>query len=62
MQQSQSQIIRRPKSAISELLINTHAHVNLAIIYSFTGNFAMAKQVLDTHLLLLYCGVLVYAV
>lgn len=45
-----------------ELLINTQAHINLAILYSFTGNFAMAKQVLDTHLLLLYCGILVFAV
>jgi len=45
-----------------ELLINTQAHINLAIIYSFTGNFAMAKQVLDTQLLLLYCGILVYSV
>jgi hypothetical protein len=47
---------------VGELLINTHAHVNLSIIYSFTGNFVMAKQVLDTHLLLLYCGILVYAI
>lgn len=45
-----------------ELLINTQAHINMAIIYSFTGNFALAKQVLDTHLLLLYCGILVFAV
>lgn len=45
-----------------ELLINTQAHINLAIIYSFTGNFAMAKEVLDTHLLLLYCGILIFAV
>jgi len=104
MQNSQSQIIRRPKAAISlssinvfhlrnplvvawwslvypgfghlrlqsltkgvflfvgELLINTQAHLNLAIIYSFTGNFAMAKQILDTNLLLLYCGILTYSV
>ncbi len=47
---------------VGELLINTHAHINLAIIYSFTGHFAMAKQVLDTRLLLLYCGILVFAV
>ncbi|MEN6391636.1 MAG: hypothetical protein ABFD04_14585 [Syntrophomonas sp.] len=45
-----------------ELFINTQAHINLAILYSFTGNFAMAKQVLDTHLLLLYCGILVFSV
>jgi hypothetical protein len=45
-----------------ELLINTQAHINLAIIYSFTGNFLVAKQVLDARLLLLYCGILVYSV
>jgi hypothetical protein len=104
MKNEQSQIVRRPKSAISgyslnvfhlrnplvvawwslvypgfghirlvsigkgmflflgELLINTQAHLNLAILYSFTGNFAKAKQVLDTRLLLLYCGILIYSV
>ncbi|PKM78397.1 MAG: hypothetical protein CVU90_02550 [Firmicutes bacterium HGW-Firmicutes-15] len=45
-----------------ELLINTYSHLNLAILYSFTGNFVMAKQVLDTNLLLLYCGILVFSV
>lgn len=45
-----------------ELLINTHAHLNLAILYSFTGNVAMAKQVLNNNLLLLYCGILVFSV
>lgn len=45
-----------------ELLINTQAHINLAILYSFTGNFIMAKQVLNTRLLLLYCGILIFAV
>jgi len=104
MQEIQTHIVRRPKTAISalavnvfhlrnpwvvawwscvypgfghlrlvsigkgvflfggELLINTQAHLNLAIIYSFTGNFVMAKQVLDTNLLLLYCGILVFSV
>ncbi|OPX88828.1 MAG: hypothetical protein A4E53_01788 [Pelotomaculum sp. PtaB.Bin104] len=47
---------------IGELLINTYCHLNLAIIYTFTGNFAMAKQVLNIHLLLLYCGILVFAI
>jgi hypothetical protein len=47
---------------IGEMLINTHAHINMGIIYSFTGGFAMAKQVLDSRLLLLYCGILVFAV
>ncbi|MEN6351294.1 MAG: hypothetical protein ABFD08_18115 [Syntrophomonas sp.] len=47
---------------MGELLINTHAHLNMAILYSFIGNFAMAIEVLDIHLLLLYCGILVFAV
>ncbi|MDD2620514.1 MAG: hypothetical protein PHC92_07600 [Syntrophomonadaceae bacterium] len=47
---------------VGELLINTHAHINQAIIYSLTGKITMAKQVLDTHLLLLYCGILIFAV
>lgn len=47
---------------VGELLINLHAKLNLAIIYSFTGNFAMAKQVLHLDLLLLYCGILTFAV
>jgi len=45
-----------------ELLINTQTHLNMAILYSFTGNYIMAKQVLDTRLLLLYCGILVFAI
>lgn len=47
---------------VGELLINTQAHINMAIIYSFTGSFALAKEVLDTHLLLLYCGLLIFGV
>ncbi len=104
MQQTQNQIVRRPKVALSgysinafhlrnplvvawwslaypgfghlrvistakgiflfigELVINLKSNLNLAILYSFTGNFAMAKQVLNTQLLLLYCGILVYSV
>lgn len=47
---------------MGELLINTHAHINLAIMYSFTGNFARARDVLNPQLLLLYCAILVFAV
>ena len=45
-----------------EAVINYKAHVNLAIIYSFTGKFQQAKDVLDTQWLLIYCGVLMFAV
>jgi TM2 domain-containing membrane protein YozV len=34
----------------------------MAILYSFTGQFQQAKEVLDTQWLLIYCGVLVFAV
>lgn len=47
---------------LGELLINTYSQLNQAIFFSFTGNFAMAKQVLNTDLLLLYCGILLFAV
>lgn len=47
---------------LGELAINYKAHVNTAILYSFTGEFQKSKEILDTQWLLLYCGVLVYAV
>ncbi len=45
-----------------EMIVNYMAHINLAIIYSFTGKFQQAKEVLDTQWLLIYCGILVFAV
>ncbi len=45
-----------------ELVINYMAHVNLAILYSFTGQFQMARSVLDTQWLLLYTGILVFSI
>lgn len=47
---------------VGELLINVHAHLNLAILYSFTGRFDQAKEVLNTRMLLLYSAVLLFAV
>lgn len=47
---------------VGELTINYMSHLNLAIIYSFTGQFQQAKDVLDTQWLLLYCGILVFAI
>lgn len=34
---------------IWEMVANTKAHVNLAILYSFTGRFDLAKEVLDNR-------------
>lgn len=47
---------------IGELIINYMAKINMAILYSFTGKFAMAKTVLDTRWLLIYCGILVFSI
>jgi hypothetical protein len=44
-----------------EFYINVSAHVNEAIFYSMTGQFELAKSVLDTRLFLLYIGVYVFA-
>jgi len=44
-----------------ELLVNTQAHINAAIVYSFTGKFQEAKEVLDHRWLILYIAVYVFA-
>lgn len=45
-----------------EIFINLHAKINLAIFYSFTGQFELAKNVLDKRWVLLYISVYVYAI
>ncbi|OIJ19197.1 hypothetical protein BKP45_13620 [Anaerobacillus alkalidiazotrophicus] len=45
-----------------ELLINNMANLNQAIVYSFTGNISMAKDVLETRWLLLYIPVYIFAI
>lgn len=47
---------------IWELFVNTNAHINLAILYSFTGRFQMAKDVLDINWVLLYIPTYIFAV
>jgi len=47
---------------VGEAIINEMANINLAIMYSFTGEFAKAKNILDTQWLLLYCGILVFSI
>lgn len=46
---------------IWELVVNTQAHLNLSILYAFTGNFDMAAEVLDSRWLLLYVPVWTFA-
>jgi hypothetical protein len=45
-----------------EMLANTMAKVNLAILYSFTGRYDMAKEIVDNRWLLIYAPVYVFAV
>lgn len=44
-----------------ELIVNTNAHVNLAIMYSLVGNFDMAREVVNLRWFLLYIGLYVFA-
>src|SRR5665648_130550 len=45
-----------------EIFINVNAHVNLAILYCFTGRFQMAKDVLDINWVLFYIPTYIFAV
>jgi len=45
-----------------ELLINTQAHINLAIMYSYLGKFDLARDVLDVRWTLLYLAVWAFSV
>ncbi|MEM1506417.1 hypothetical protein RG959_23950, partial [Domibacillus sp. 8LH] len=37
-----------------EMIINLNAHINEAIVFTFIGEFEVAKEVLDTQWLMLY--------
>jgi len=45
-----------------EMLVNTKAKVNEAILFSFTGRFDMAKEIVDNRWLLLYVLVFIFAI
>lgn len=45
-----------------EVLINLKGHINLAIYYSFLGNFEMAKYSLDTKWMLIYIPTYFFAI
>jgi TM2 domain-containing membrane protein YozV len=47
---------------IWEMVINLNAHINLAIVYTFMGEFAQAKEVLDTRWLMLYLPTYFFAI
>lgn len=45
-----------------EVFLNYKAHINLGILYSFTGRFEMAKNVLDITWVMLYAPTYLFAV
>ncbi len=45
-----------------EFFVNTQAHINYAIVLSFTGRFQEARDIVDQRWLLLYIAVYVYAI
>ena len=45
-----------------ELFVNLNAHINLALLYSFTGRFQMAKDVLDINWVLLYIPTYIFSI
>jgi len=47
---------------IWEFIVNYNANINRAILYSFTGRFEMAKEVLNTKWLLLYIPTYIFAI
>ncbi|PRX30399.1 hypothetical protein BX659_10740 [Orenia metallireducens] len=47
---------------IWEVYINYQAHVNLAILYSFTGSLEQAKEVIDIRWMLLYIPTYIFAI
>ncbi len=57
-----SKYIRGYLLFIWEVIVNIHANVNLAMVYSFQGNIDMAKAILDTRWLLIYIPVYLFAI
>jgi hypothetical protein len=45
-----------------EMIVNFNSNLNLAILYSFTGRFEMAKEILNSRWLLLYAPVFIYCI
>ncbi|WP_148929695.1 hypothetical protein [Paenibacillus methanolicus] len=47
---------------IWEVIVNNQAHINLAMVYSFSGQIEMAKDVLDTRWMLMYLPVFLFGI
>lgn len=57
-----SKYLRGYSLVIWEVLVNNMSHLNQAIIYSFTGEFDMAKEILEPRWLLLYLPVYIFGI
>ncbi len=47
---------------IWEVLVNVFSHLNLAIFYTFTGQFGLAKETFDTRWAIFYIPVYLFAI
>ncbi|MFC4100628.1 hypothetical protein [Paenibacillus xanthanilyticus] len=47
---------------IWEVIVNNQAHINLAMVYSFSGQIQMAKDSLDTRWMLMYLPVFLFGI
>lgn len=47
---------------IWEIIINVHSRINEAMVYSFNGHFVLAKEVLNTKMLLLYIAIYIISI
>ena len=47
---------------IWEVVVNTQAHINLAMVYSFNGQIDRAKEVLDLRWMALYAPVYLFSI
>jgi hypothetical protein len=45
-----------------EIIINVHSRINEAMVYSFNGRFELAKETLNTKMLLLYIGIYIITI
>jgi len=57
-----NQYARATLLTLSEVTTNTLIHINEAIIYSFCGQFEMAKAIIKTHWILGYVIIYFYAI
>ncbi|KUP07850.1 membrane protein [Bacillus coahuilensis p1.1.43] len=47
---------------IWEVVVNIHSCLNIAMVYTFQGKFELAKDVLDTRVLLIYIPVYIFGI